>query len=78
MKKSTFSESQIVKALKEIEGGRIVGEVARELGVAKATFYVMPDIIKLALPCLYNRSANQLSRLPLCISSLTHQRACFK
>ena len=39
MKKSRFSESQIVKALKEVESGRSVDEVARELGVAKATFY---------------------------------------
>ena len=39
MKKSKFSVSQIVKALKEVEGGRTVDEVVRELGVAKATFY---------------------------------------
>ncbi|WP_104418457.1 transposase [Neolewinella xylanilytica] len=37
MKQSTFSESQIVRALKEVEGGRSVNEVAREPGVAKAT-----------------------------------------
>ena len=38
MKKSTFSESQFVKILKEIEDGRRVHKVARELGVAKTTF----------------------------------------
>ena len=39
MKKSTFSESQIIRDHKEVEGGRSVDEVARELGVAKAIFY---------------------------------------
>lgn len=39
MKKSKFSESQIIKAIKEIEGGRSVEELARELKVAKGTIY---------------------------------------
>jgi putative transposase len=39
MKKHTFSESQIVKALKENEGGRSVGDISRELGIDKSTFY---------------------------------------
>jgi len=33
MKKSKFTEAQIVKALKEVENGRSVNEVSRELGV---------------------------------------------
>lgn len=39
MKNSKFSESQIVKALKEIEQGRGVPEVSRELGIDKRTIY---------------------------------------
>ena len=39
MKKSKFSESQIIKILKEIEHGRGVPKVTRELGIHKSTFY---------------------------------------
>lgn len=39
MKKSRFTESQIIKALKENEHGRTVGEIARELGIDKSTIY---------------------------------------
>ena len=40
MKRTRFSESQIIKALKENEGGRSVEEIARELSITKSTFYV--------------------------------------
>ncbi|AJA67281.1 hypothetical protein HMPREF9714_02732 [Myroides odoratimimus CCUG 12901] len=39
MKTSNFSESQIIKALKENEQGRSVSEISRELGIDKSTFY---------------------------------------
>lgn len=39
MKKSKFSESQIIKALKENEAGRSVEVISRELGINKGTFY---------------------------------------
>lgn len=39
MKKSKFTESQIVKALKEAEGGRSVADISRELGINSQTFY---------------------------------------
>ena len=39
MKKSRYTETQIVKILKEVEGGRRVNEVCREYGVAEATYY---------------------------------------
>ena len=39
MKKTRFTESQIVKALKEAEGGRPVAELSRELGINPQTFY---------------------------------------
>lgn len=39
MKKSRFSESQIIKALKENEAGRRVEDISRELGISTGTFY---------------------------------------
>lgn len=39
MKRSKFSESQIIKALKENEAGRSVEVISRELGINKGTFY---------------------------------------
>ena len=39
MKKSKFSESQIIKAIKENESGQSVEEISRELGINRGTFY---------------------------------------
>ncbi len=39
MKKTRYSESQIIKVLKEVEGGRTVKAVCREYGIAEATYY---------------------------------------
>ena len=39
MKKTNFTESQILKALKENQQGRSVSEVSRELGIDVSTFY---------------------------------------
>ncbi len=39
MKKSKFSDSQIIEALKRVEGGLSVPELCRELGISWATFY---------------------------------------
>ena len=39
MNRSKFTESQIVKALKEHENGRKVEEISRELGITSASFY---------------------------------------
>ena len=39
MKKSKFTEVQIVNALKEHENGRKAEEISRELGITPASFY---------------------------------------
>jgi len=39
MRKSKFTESQIMAALKQAESGRVVNDVCRQLGVSSATFY---------------------------------------
>jgi len=39
MKRIKFSETQIVKAIKEHESGKSVGDICRELGIHQATFY---------------------------------------
>jgi len=40
MKKSKFTEEQILFALKQAEAGQPVGDVCRQMGVSEATFYV--------------------------------------
>jgi putative transposase len=39
MKRKQFTESQIVSALKQQEGGIPVKDIARDLGISEATFY---------------------------------------
>lgn len=39
MKKSKFTETQIIKAIKENESGRKVEDISRELGINVGTFY---------------------------------------
>ena len=39
MKKSRFTDSQIMAALKRVEVGLAVPEICRELGISTATFY---------------------------------------
>jgi putative transposase len=38
MKKSRFTDSQIVEALKRVDAGLGVPELCRELGISSATF----------------------------------------
>ena len=38
MKRSRFTEAQIVAILKQVEGGRTVKEVCREYGIAEGTY----------------------------------------
>jgi len=39
MKKTKFTETQIVSAIKEYEAGKSVSDICRALGINKATFY---------------------------------------
>jgi hypothetical protein len=39
MKKSKFTEAQVVFAIKQSETGTPVGEVCRKMGISEATFY---------------------------------------
>ena len=39
MRKSRFSETQIIDAIKRVEGGVPVKVLCRELGISDATFY---------------------------------------
>ncbi len=39
MKKSRYSETQIVKVLKEVEMGKLVKDICREYGISDATYY---------------------------------------
>ena len=39
MKKSRFTDSQIMVALKRVEAGLPVPDICRELGISTATFY---------------------------------------
>jgi transposase len=40
MKKSKFSEEQIVVALRQVDAGAPIPEVTRRLGISEATYYV--------------------------------------
>jgi putative transposase len=39
MKRTKFTETQIVSALKEYEAGKSAADICRDLGINKATFY---------------------------------------
>ena len=39
MKKSRYTETQVVKVLKEVEAGKLVKDMCREYGVSDATYY---------------------------------------
>jgi len=46
MKKSKFTEAQIVFALQQAETGTAVAEVCRKLGISEATFYKLEEEVQ--------------------------------
>ena len=40
MKKSRYTEEQILFALKQAETGQVVTDVCRQMGISEATYYV--------------------------------------
>lgn len=40
MKRSRYTEEQILFALKQAESGQVVTDVCRQMGISEATFYV--------------------------------------
>ncbi|MBB5358088.1 transposase-like protein [Rhodanobacter sp. ANJX3] len=46
MKKSKFSEEQIVRILKKVEAGAKVGETCRKHGIIEPTYYLWKNTAK--------------------------------
>jgi len=46
MKRSRFTENQIIRILKEVEGGRMVKEVCREYRMPDATYYKLEGQVR--------------------------------
>jgi len=44
MKRSKFTESQIIFAIRQSETGVRVEEVCRKMGISEATFYNLPSL----------------------------------
>ena len=50
MKKKRFSVEQITSVLQQVEGGVLVGDVCRQVGVSEQTFYRWKKIYGSMLP----------------------------
>lgn len=50
MKKSKFTEEQIIFALKQAELGTSVLEVCRKMGISEATFYIWKKNMAVLVP----------------------------
>ena len=64
MKKSRFTDSQIIDALKRAEAGLTVPELCRELGISSATFAEPSHVGEMASP-LFCESLGDDLRLEL-------------
>ncbi len=81
MKKSRFSESQIVAILKEVDAGRVVAEVIRKHGISQATYYAWKskyggleasDLKRL------REMERQLSEYKTMVAELSHENRALK
>jgi putative transposase len=81
MKKSRFSESQIVAILKEVDAGRTVAEVIRKHGISQATYYAWKskyggleasDLKRL------REMERQLSEYKTMVAELSHENRALK
>jgi putative transposase len=81
MKKSRFSESQIVAILKEVDAGRAVAEVIRKYGISQATYYAWKskyggleasDLKRL------REMERQLSEYKTMVAELSHENRALK
>ena len=81
MKKSRFSESQIVAILKEVDAGRAVAEVIRKHGISQATYYAWKskcggleasDLKRL------KEMERQLSEFKTMVAELSHENRALK
>jgi putative transposase len=81
MKKSRFSESQIVAILKEVDAGRAVAEVIRKHGISQATYYAWKskyggleasDLKRL------REMERQLSEYKTMVAELSHENRALK
>ena len=81
MKKSRFSESQIVAILKEVDAGRAVAEVIRRHGISQATYYAWKskyggleasDLKRL------REMERQLSEYKTMVAELSHENRALK
>jgi putative transposase len=81
MKKSKFSEEQIVRILKEVEAGAKVGETCRRHGISEPTYYVWKpkyagmDVSQLRY---LKEVENELARLKRMYADLTHEHHALK
>lgn len=81
MKKSKFSETQILKVLSEVETGRKVVDVCREYGISQPTFYnwrgkyagLQPNQLK-----ELKELRNELSRYKRMYAELAHSNHVLK
>lgn len=68
MKKSKFSEEQIVRILKEVEAGAKVAETCRKHGISEPTYYVLTTesstMLRRTHPRRHQRLCRQHRRLP--------------
>ena len=91
MRKARFKETEIVRVLKEVEGGRQVKEVRREYGISDATYYnwktkyggmEIADIRKLKELTDENRRLKQMYpegiNTPISASNMKRQRISSK